>query len=158
MSDKMRWRYGDTNPVVAAVDAATVNFGPRHQPRLLCRWDARSVPLADATVDVVVTNPPFGGKVPSANARDLYAAALAETARVLRPGGRLVMVAEDRELVLREAKRLGVLVAINPDAHDIAGLADTYIGVGIARKGWLEAGDVLNTRSAAEALKAMQRT
>jgi hypothetical protein len=24
MSDKMRWRYGDTNPVVAAVDAATV--------------------------------------------------------------------------------------------------------------------------------------
>ena len=24
MSDKMRWRYGDTNPVVAAVDARTV--------------------------------------------------------------------------------------------------------------------------------------
>jgi hypothetical protein len=24
MSDKMRWRYGDTNPVVAAVDSATV--------------------------------------------------------------------------------------------------------------------------------------
>jgi len=24
MSDKMRWRYGDTNPVVASVDAATV--------------------------------------------------------------------------------------------------------------------------------------
>lgn len=24
MSDKMRWRYGDTNPVVAAVDATTV--------------------------------------------------------------------------------------------------------------------------------------
>ncbi|MGA7700475.1 MAG: hypothetical protein WCB27_12760 [Thermoguttaceae bacterium] len=24
MSDKMRWRYGDTNPVVAAVDSGTV--------------------------------------------------------------------------------------------------------------------------------------
>jgi hypothetical protein len=24
MTDKMRWRYGDTNPVIAAVDAATV--------------------------------------------------------------------------------------------------------------------------------------
>ena len=24
MSDKMRWRYGDTNPVIAAVDAETV--------------------------------------------------------------------------------------------------------------------------------------
>jgi hypothetical protein len=24
MGDKMRWRYGDTNPVMAAVDAATV--------------------------------------------------------------------------------------------------------------------------------------
>ncbi len=24
MTDKMRWRYGDTNPVVAPVDSATV--------------------------------------------------------------------------------------------------------------------------------------
>jgi tRNA G10 N-methylase Trm11 len=98
---------GDREP--RAIEAATVNFGPRHQPRLLCRWDARSLPLAEGTVDVVVTNPPFGGKVPTSNARDLYASTLGEAARVLRPGGRLVIVAADRELVLGEANREGRL-------------------------------------------------
>jgi DNA polymerase (family 10) len=43
------------------------------------------------------------------------------------------------------AKDRGVVVAIGPDAHSIAGLDYTEIGVGIARKGWLEASDVLNT-------------
>ena len=34
---------------------------------------------------------------------------------------------------------------INPDAHSIEGLSDIAYGVDIARKGWLEAKDVLNT-------------
>ena len=36
------------------------------------------------------------------------------------------------------AKERGVVVAIGPDAHSTAGLDYTEIGVGIARKGWLE--------------------
>ncbi|MBI5528230.1 MAG: DNA polymerase/3'-5' exonuclease PolX, partial [Deltaproteobacteria bacterium] len=59
--------------------------------------------------------------------------------------------------MLREAARLGVLVSINPDAHEIEGLSDTFTGLGIARKGWLAAKDVVNTRSADEALAAMKR-
>ena len=43
------------------------------------------------------------------------------------------------------AKEKGVKIAINPDAHQQEGLIDTYLGVGIARKGWLEPGDILNT-------------
>jgi DNA polymerase (family 10) len=43
------------------------------------------------------------------------------------------------------AKEKGIKIAINPDAHDEEGLKDTYYGVGIGRKGWLEPGDVLNT-------------
>ena len=43
------------------------------------------------------------------------------------------------------AKERGVKIAINPDAHDRGGLTDTYFGVGIARKGWLEPADILNT-------------
>ncbi len=39
------------------------------------------------------------------------------------------------------------MIAINPDAHSVDGLRDVEYGVGIARKGWLEAKDVLNTRS-----------
>lgn len=51
--------------------------------------------------------------------------------------------------VCREAKSRGILLSINPDAHRIEGLRDVGYGVGIARKGWLEASDVFNTRSAA---------
>lgn len=46
----------------------------------------------------------------------------------------------------RRAKELGVLVAVNPDAHHTEGLRDVAYGVGIARKGWLGAEDVLNSR------------
>ncbi len=51
---------------------------------------------------------------------------------------------------LRRVKDRGGLVAINPDAHAVAGLDDVLYGIGAARKGWLEAADVLNTRKAAE--------
>ena len=43
------------------------------------------------------------------------------------------------------AKEKGVKISINPDAHVVDGLHDVRYGVGIARKGWLEKNDVLNT-------------
>jgi len=43
------------------------------------------------------------------------------------------------------AKEKGVQVSINPDAHSVDGLGDVAYGVGIARKGWLEKKDVVNT-------------
>ncbi len=49
----------------------------------------------------------------------------------------------------KHAKGLGVPVIINPDAHSLRGLADISYGVMAARKGWLEADDVLNTLGAA---------
>ena len=48
------------------------------------------------------------------------------------------------------ARDQGVPICINPDAHDTNGLRDYWYGVQIARKGWLSAADVLNTRSGAE--------
>jgi DNA polymerase (family 10) len=53
---------------------------------------------------------------------------------------------------LRRAKELGIPVEIGPDAHSIRGLDCMDLGVGIARKGWLEAGDILNARSADDVL------
>lgn len=42
------------------------------------------------------------------------------------------------------AKEQGVRLSIEPDAHRISGIDDIYYGIGIGRKGWLEARDVLN--------------
>jgi len=54
--------------------------------------------------------------------------------------------------VLRRARELGIPVTINPDAHNRGMFDFLPQGVGIARKGWLRPGDVLNTRSAEELL------
>jgi len=45
---------------------------------------------------------------------------------------------------LRRAKSMGIAVEIGPDAHSTAGLGYMEIGVGIARKAWLEPTDILN--------------
>jgi len=53
------------------------------------------------------------------------------------------------------AKQQEVPVVINPDAHAPKGLRDVWFGVQIARKGWLEPADLLNTRSGKELEKML---
>jgi DNA polymerase (family 10) len=58
---------------------------------------------------------------------------------------------------LRQATACGVTICIAPDAHDAAGLDDTLLGLGIARKGWLGPADLLNSRDADEVLDFFRR-
>src|SRR2546423_1531690 len=46
---------------------------------------------------------------------------------------------------VKRARDRGMKIPIDPDAHVIAGLDVIRYGIGVARKGWLSAGDVLNT-------------
>ena len=57
----------------------------------------------------------------------------------------------------KRAKELGVPVVINPDAHSIQGLGDIDYGVMVARKGWLEEGDILNSLSGKEMTERLLR-
>jgi len=54
------------------------------------------------------------------------------------------------ELNLKKAKSKGVRISIGTDTHFADGLAMMRFGVGIARRAWLEKGDVLNTLGADE--------
>jgi DNA polymerase (family 10) len=56
------------------------------------------------------------------------------------------------------AKEEGVLVSINSDAHSVMDFDNLRYGVGQARRGWLEAKDVLNTRSLQALRKLLKRT
>lgn len=58
---------------------------------------------------------------------------------------------------VHRAKELGVPVVISTDAHSPRGLADMRFGVDQARRGWLEAADVLNTKSLDEFLGWLKR-
>jgi DNA polymerase (family 10) len=55
------------------------------------------------------------------------------------------------------AKDMGLKVAISTDAHRIDDLDYMRFGVGQARRGWLEADDVLNTKSLKELKKILKR-
>jgi DNA polymerase (family X) len=55
--------------------------------------------------------------------------------------------------MVKYAQERGVKIFINPDAHNTDGLADVRFGIGVARKGWLEPSDVVNTLSLSEVEK-----
>jgi DNA polymerase (family 10) len=55
------------------------------------------------------------------------------------------------------AKELGVKLAISTDAHSTATLDYMRYGVDQARRGWIEAKDVVNTRDVADLRKALRR-
>ncbi|MBI4391962.1 MAG: PHP domain-containing protein, partial [candidate division NC10 bacterium] len=57
----------------------------------------------------------------------------------------------------RRARELGVLLAINPDAHSTEGLRDVRYGVGAARKGWCTKADILNARPLPDVLAFLAR-
>jgi DNA polymerase (family 10) len=49
---------------------------------------------------------------------------------------------------VRQARDMGVTISIGADAHSTSGITNVAVGLGIARKGWVEAAQVLNTRDA----------
>ena len=74
--------------------AATVSNAARAGIRVHChQWDALSLPLPDASVDYIVTNPPWGRKVEiGADPRIFYDRIGDEVRRVLKPKGRAVVL------------------------------------------------------------------
>jgi DNA polymerase (family 10) len=58
--------------------------------------------------------------------------------------------------VVRRMRSSGVTFSIGADAHGTAGIRNMLSGVGIARKGWLGADQVLNTRTADEFVRFAQ--
>jgi DNA polymerase (family 10) len=77
--------------------------------------------------------------------------------KAVRVGVAVELNADPRRLDLdwrycRQAKALGVTIAIGPDAHSTAGLDNVHFGIGMARKAWLEAGEILNTCGADDVL------
>jgi DNA polymerase (family 10) len=61
------------------------------------------------------------------------------------------------EHVCRLASKMGVKVAIGTDAHSTDGLLNMKYGIGQARRGWLEAKDILNTRPLPEMMRLLAR-
>lgn len=105
---------GDINgPALAAMQANLRGVGGRIT---LSRWDARKLPFADGEVDKVATNLPFGKQVADEAALpDLYRDVFVELARVMRSGGRLVLLAGNVQVL--EAARAAATRAFRAGAR-----------------------------------------
>lgn len=93
------------------VDAARKNVRDRKGGRLpdleIRQWDARELPLEDNAVDKVATNLPFGKQISGGGGpAALYPPVLAELARVVRPGGRIVLLSSEYDLVKEQVRQL----------------------------------------------------
>lgn len=96
---------GDADP--AAVATTRGNARAAGLSVAVRQWDARSLPLEDAGVDVVLCNPPFGKKIEIRGDIDtFYERLVAEIGRVVRPGGRVVLVTSQGEAFTRAARAL----------------------------------------------------
>ena len=103
---------GDIDP--AALEAAMANLSEarlsvlpaegeppdRRRACFLHRWDAQSLPLSLHSIDTVACNLPFGEKMGShAENVQLYDRFFGQLERVLRPGGRAILLTSEKELV-----------------------------------------------------------
>jgi DNA polymerase (family 10) len=56
----------------------------------------------------------------------------------------------------KRAKTLGIPLVINPDAHSTSELEMVQYGINVARRAWLEKGDVFNSKTLKEVCKALK--
>jgi tRNA (guanine6-N2)-methyltransferase len=91
-----------------AVRATVTNLRHWREEPPIALWDATELPLADDALSCLATNLPFGRQIGTpADLGPFYSELLDEFQRVLRAGGRAVLLVGDDQALQRPAFRLG---------------------------------------------------
>ena len=102
---KLRCLGGDIDP--SHVRAAQANLR-QFDITDLRSWDARAMPLEDESVDRIVSNPPFGKQLSTPEEiGPLYREVVFEMDRVMRPGGKAVLIVSDGRALRDAVERVG---------------------------------------------------
>jgi tRNA (guanine6-N2)-methyltransferase len=86
---------GDSDPL--ALDAARTNIAAARVRASVQDWDAQALPLADASIDRIICNLPWGRQVAIQEQTHaiLYRRIVSEMRRVLAPSGRIVLLTNE---------------------------------------------------------------
>lgn len=104
------------------LEAARTNLLAAAIKAELLQWDARELPLAAASVDAVVCNLPWGRRIGSHRVNQhLYPGFVRELARVLAPGGRAVLLTQEKRLLSRLVERSRHLELVRQYQLSLAG-------------------------------------
>lgn len=97
-----------------AVAVARANIGSKYKPIRVEQWDATDLQMiADTAVDAVACNLPFGKQIGSRRENEtLYGRFLREVARVVRPGGRVVLLTSDYQMLGQKLNRMSSAFAV----------------------------------------------
>lgn len=144
--------------VLAELDVviASVHSGLSENEEKMMRRITRAMENPNADIYAHPTCRLLPGREPAA----VNMEALFQTA--LRTGTALEINASPSRLDLKDihiyrARELGVKLAISTDAHSTEHFAFMRFGVGIARRGWCEAKDILNTRPLEEFMASLKK-
>jgi len=131
---------GDLDVVIAAIHSGFRQPPEKMMARLTAAMKNPHVDiLAHPTGRLLHKRDPYNVDVPEL----IRAAAAAGTALEINAHPERLDL---NDVYCRMAKEHGVKLAIGTDAHDVGGLDLMDLGVAVARRGWLERSDVLNTR------------
>ncbi|KAM4722430.1 tRNA (guanine(6)-N(2))-methyltransferase THUMP3 [Rhinophrynus dorsalis] len=112
---------GDNNTQAVSRTASNINSllrkqqsqesAPQGLPIDAAHWDISRLPLRSGSVDVIITDMPFGKRIGSKKKNwDLYPACLREMSRVCRAGtGRAVLLTHDRKCFIKALAKAGHL-------------------------------------------------
>ncbi len=108
------------------VEIARKNLAAAELTCALVQWDARRLPLVRRSVDAVICNLPWGRRIGSHRAnRHLYPAFVRELSRVLRPGGRAVLLTQEKRLLTRLVRGSDALTMMRQLSLSLSGMHPT---------------------------------
>jgi len=112
--------------------------------------------LSQPSVDFLChpTNRLIGRREPNPLDRDRVISAARDNGKMLEIDGEPKRLDMDEDWA-RKAMEEGVPIVIDSDAHSVSELDNLLYGVAVARRSWLEAGHVMNTKGLGALLKAV---
>jgi DNA polymerase (family 10) len=144
--------------VLAELDVvlASVHSGMRQDKEVMTRRVLRAIQNPHVDILAHPTGRLIGQREPIAIDFDAVAAEAAKRGVILEINAQPNRLDLDGEHV-RLAKQKDALLSLGSDAHHAEGLKVLELGVAMARRGWAEARDVVNTLPVDKLLKRLQR-
>jgi tRNA (guanine6-N2)-methyltransferase len=85
---------------VNSISSAEDNIHSSHKAIDLILWNASKIPIKDYSIDKLVSNLPFGRQTSSPTENQyLYAVFFKEMKRIMKPGGKAVLLTTERDLM-----------------------------------------------------------